>query len=52
MTLPTSDPDPQDVVESPDYVAPDADLTPDPITDPTHPDYVEPAELPSWAGEL
>ncbi|WP_439662845.1 hypothetical protein ACSHWB_16185 [Lentzea sp. HUAS TT2] len=35
MTAPTPD--------TGDVVGPDApDLTPDPITDPTHPDYVEP----------
>lgn len=37
-------PDPQEVIEQPDYVRPDADPTPDEITDPSHDDYVAPAE--------
>lgn len=36
--------DPQEVTEQPDYVRPDSDPAGDEITDPSHPDFVKPAE--------
>jgi hypothetical protein len=38
--------DPQQVIEQPDYVAPDDDPTDDEVVDPADPSFVEPAELP------
>jgi len=35
--------DPQEIIEQPDYVAPDDDPTDPEVTDPADPSYVEPA---------